>query len=182
MYMCRHKLYERMASCYFATQNYHKAKVILRLAKHFSEKYEKDDAKFAQKLEKLSKAIQSKEAHENEKSDKKAINKNEDKENVSSPKSFKPGKKFTAASNKFDAKFSPGLGRYGFAKHDIAAGEEVLREKPFASCLSPDRMGTFCLYCLQRLKAPIACDTCANVSNAKMQPSHISWYYFLFPC
>lgn len=157
-----------MASCYVATKNYHKAKVILRLAKHFSEKYDKDNVKFAQKLDKLSKAIQlggdkePKKTGQSQSTDKDQNN----KENVSATK-FKQNQKFTTASHKFDVKHSAGLGRFAYAKKNIKVGEEILREQPFASCLSPDRMGTHCLHCLQRLKAPIACDTCANVRPFK---------------
>lgn len=156
----RHNLYERLATCYLETKNYHKAKVILRLAKHFAEKFAKDDSKLEQRLDNLGKSIESSMKSNKQSKDPSATSEG----NTLVPK-FKSGKKFKNASSKFDVKYSAGLGRYAYAKKAISVGDEILREKPFAAILSLNRMGTHCLHCLERLKAPVPCETCANVSQ-----------------
>jgi len=143
-----------MASCYISLKNYKKALVTLKLAQTMCEKYDPEDKKFLAKMEKSIKSTQDlkeESSHSNEinSTDSQALGKNE---------------KFPSASSKFDVQYSPTVGRYAFAKEDIQVGEEILEEKPYATFVRTEKMGTFCSHCFSRLKAPVACDTCAHVA------------------
>jgi hypothetical protein len=166
-----------MASCHLALKNYHKAKVILRLAKHFSEKFVKDDTKFAQKIHKLSVTIQK--AVDDEKVGNQVPTKSTTTQN---PNNFQPGKRYSSASEKLDIKYAPGVGRFAYATKKIEVGEKVLREQPYATCLSTDKMGTFCLHCFARLKAPVSCDTCSNVAFCSRQCKKDAECYHRYEC
>jgi len=170
-------------------RNYHKAKVILRLAKHFAEKYDNDNAKLKQKLEKLSASIASAMQDENKKNPSQTKDTSNSQGSTSSNLihrqenvNFKPGKKFPSACDKFDVKYSLGTGRFAYTKKKVDVGEEILREKPFAACLSTDKMGTFCLHCFTRLKAPISCDTCSNVAFCSRQCKKDAEPYHQYEC
>lgn len=89
---------------------------------------------------------------------------------------------FPNASPKFSVQSDQSVGRFAVAGETIKTGEEILREKPFASCLLTDRMGTHCLHCFARLKAAIACETCANVVFCSKQCRTEADKYHKYEC
>lgn len=72
--------------------------------------------------------------------------------------------KFVAASSMINVKYQKGRGRFVVAAQDIPVGTTLVKEKPIAWALHPERYGTYCQECLGQIKAVIPCKTCCGVS------------------
>ncbi|CAL8071023.1 unnamed protein product [Orchesella dallaii] len=179
----KHRLYERMTSCYISLKNYIKAKVTARVAKHLAEKHDPTNTKFFKKMEKHSAAIE-----KGSTKPKDATSSTEGtKTNSSGPleiisKGFTPGKVFTNASEKFNVDYSPDFGRYAVSTAKIGPGELLLKERPFACCLDMEKMGSHCSNCLIRFKVPIPCETCTHVAFCSRKCRKEAESYHQYEC
>ncbi|ODN03685.1 SET and MYND domain-containing protein 4 [Orchesella cincta] len=164
--LSKHKLYERMTSCYISLKNYQKAKVTARLAKHLAEKHDPTNEKFLKKIEKYSATIEkaSKGSKEVSSASSKTTKPSSLGQAENLPKGFTPGQVYTNASEKFNVDYHPDFGRYAVTTAKMGPGEVVLKERPFASCLNMEKMGSHCTHCLIRFKVPIPCETCTHVA------------------
>jgi len=146
-----------MGSCYINLKNYAKAKVSINLAKHLAAKHDTENTKFQNSLEKLLKKcevpIEAKPGNIDDLQKSSSIKNSPEKNPV-----------FSNTSSKFAVNTNEEEGRFAYAADTIFTGEEILKEAPYASCLLPERMGTHCLHCMVKLKAPIPCEICANVA------------------
>jgi len=70
---------------------------------------------------------------------------------------------FPALSSKVEIKYSPTRGRYAVAKEDIAVGDYLCTEQPYAAVLLAEAFGTHCQNCFILVQAPIPCQTCSGV-------------------
>lgn len=169
----RHILYERMASSYLKLRNFTKAKITLGLAQYVHKKLPQMDPQFLKKVEKIQGNIQ-KFVGESQ-----AVSK-VNSENVETR--FNRSQMFPAASQKFSVVTSSTAGRSVVALERVEAGEEVLAEEPFASCIIPERNGSHCHHCLRRLKAPVPCELCAHVAFCSTACRKKAQTYHEFEC
>lgn len=176
--MYRHTLYERLATCHLNLKNYSQAKISVNLSKELMRKHEPSNEKLTKRIEKLSKKIE-----ESEKGSP-AVSTTLPNINpqIPVPGIREPSSTFPAFSEKVGVDHSPEQGRFVHAKKDVYSCERILEEKPYASCLLPDRMGSWCLHCFARLKAPIACDICANVGFCSKSCKQSADAYHRYEC
>ncbi len=164
-----------MGSCHLSLKNYNKAKVSLKLAKHFATKHDPENFKFHSSLDKLLKKCEVRGSTADSTSTTGTTRSSEEIPNLM----------FPSASNKFTVKTGSDEdeeGRFAVASETILTGEKVLSEVPYASCLLPERMGTHCLHCFAKLKAPIACETCANVAFCSKECRKRAEAYHRYEC
>lgn len=57
---------------------------------------------------------------------------------------------FPNASSKMTVKEAVGMGRYVVANEEIATGDVVVVEPPYAACLLPECFGSHCHHCFER--------------------------------
>ncbi|KAJ1521221.1 hypothetical protein ONE63_002907 [Megalurothrips usitatus] len=79
------------------------------------------------------------------------------------PLSFGVNPEIGCASSAIALKYTEEMGRLMVATKDIAPGDVLVVEQPFASVLLPDALSTHCYNCLQRCLSPIPCLHCAEV-------------------
>lgn len=89
-----------------------------------------------------------------------------------------------AASSAVKFSFSPEKGRHLVAIRDIAAGDVVIVEEPFAwTTQNAAALKTNCLHCLKRTMAPIPCINCSTVCYCSLKCREESWErYHRFEC
>jgi len=87
-----------------------------------------------------------------------------DEPEVTLPKlSLKPSKKVNEFSSLLRVDYKPELGRHVKAEKTIRAGDTLAVEKPFASVVYYNKMGTNCDNCLKKLRNVVPCPDCAGV-------------------
>lgn len=159
----KHKLYERMTSCYISLKNFQKAKVTVRLAKHLTQKHDPSNEKILKKIEKHGAAIEagSKEAV---KAPTPKISQTDEALRLPEGISItSPSNIYARTSKKVTIDYTDKQGRFAKATEKIDVGELVLCEEPYASCINIEKTGSHCSHCFSRTNVPIPCETCSHV-------------------
>lgn len=83
--------------------------------------------------------------------------------------------KIPCASTAVDIKYSKEYGRHIVANRDIAAGEVLAIEKPYALLLKPDCIYTHCSHCFRRAWDAIPCPHCIHAMYCSEKCRNEAW-------
>ena len=68
-----------------------------------------------------------------------------------------PHEKLAPFSSKLEVKYSVEAGRFVAAKANVAVGDTLAVEEPYAAALYPEKFGLNCQMCFARLKSVVPC-------------------------
>nr|XP_018910791.1 PREDICTED: SET and MYND domain-containing protein 4 [Bemisia tabaci] len=169
--------YWRMAECYFGLKENSKGKLTLLILEKWVEKaFPADDALLREWKTKLREKI---------KEVPRLMPFEENKPHSHKVPTLTKGPliEFPCASSTLRLTETKVGGKFFVARDPIKAGDTLIVENAFAACLLPEKCGTHCHHCFQRLKIPMPCSTCSGVSFCSVDcMEEASSSYHRFEC
>ncbi len=159
----QYKLHERLAKCYILLKDKENAVQSLRIAKKMLEKNKgkMDKEKYQSSMKNILKLGNSFADPSGVKFDNITVVKNVEPENHKV--SAKPDKKLKEFSSLLKVDYNPEVGRHVKADKLVRPGDTLVVEEPFASVLYPEKLGTNCDFCFEKLRAVVPCPDCSGV-------------------
>ena len=68
-----------------------------------------------------------------------------------------PHEKLAPFSSKLEVKYTADTGRFVAARADVAVGDTIVVEEPYAAALYPEKFGLNCQMCFARLRSVVPC-------------------------
>ncbi|XP_065226912.1 SET and MYND domain-containing protein 4-like [Planococcus citri] len=146
----------RMAECYINVRQFNEARISLKIAL----KLANNDW-----LDKINNKIEELETLKNESITELCENTPvqwQELSNGSHPVFEQASQKLHLAQNKI-------AGKHFIAGEQILTGETLLTEDPYVSCLSPEKYGSHCHHCFQRLESGVPCSDCCAVAFCSLK-------------